>query len=446
MKRLAWLLPFGAAAALTACGQTGGGSLVPASRDAEVLKAIPVISPTPKPSKAPNVLKAIPVISPTPLPSVTPSPQPSEPPSKKTHTLKAIPVVSPTPTANPGLIGGLVNTVTGLACGLTGGVTCHVLAGTGPQGLPAGTAASQLPGLHPADLQSAYALPSTSGGRGQVVGIAVAYDDPNLEADLAVYRKAFGLPACTTANGCFKKIKPSGLLAGLLSGNQGWGQEASVDVDVVSAVCPNCKIVVVEASSDSPSALLAAAKTAVANGATVVSDSYSLAEYSAENDASYAIGVPFVFGAGDTGAGAQWPASSSHVIAVGGTSLARDGSARGWSETQWSQTGGGCSAFIAKPAWQSDDVCGGRTSNDIAAFADPNPGVAVYDSYLGTSPGWRTYGGTSVAAPIVAGAIALGGNGKSLLNASYIYAHAAALNDVNGADIRSGNGSPHGAL
>ncbi|MDB5073035.1 MAG: peptidase [Candidatus Eremiobacteraeota bacterium] len=347
-------------------------------------------------------------------------------------TLRAVPVdPSPTPTPNPGLIGTVVGLVSNLACGVTSGITCHVIPGPGPRGLPAGTPASSLAGLHPADLQDAYDLPSSTAGAGQVIGIAVAYDNPKLEADLAVYRATFGLPPCTSANGCFKKITPGGLLGGLLSGNQGWGQESSIDVQVASAVCPKCKIIVVEAGSDSPEALLAAAKTAVADGATVVSDSYSLSESASENDAAYAIGVPFVFGAGDWGAGAQWPASSSHVISVGGTSLARDGSARGWAETVWAATGGGCSAHIAKPAWQHDTGCTTRTSNDIAAFADPNPGVSVYDSYLSSSPGWRTYGGTSVSAPIVAGAIALAGNGKSaLLNASYIYAHADALNPV----------------
>jgi len=381
-------------------------------------------------------------------------------PGRDPMTLRAIPIYSPSPTPTPNVISGVVSTLTSLTCGVTAGLTCHVLSGTGPQGLPAGTAVADLPGLHPADLQSAYALPSATAGSGQTIGIAVAYDDPNLESDLAVYRAKFGLPACTTGNGCFTKVG-LGLLGSLLSGNQAWGQEASIDTQIASAVCPNCRLVVVEAASDSPAALLAAAQTAVAHGASVVSNSYSLAESSSENDASYAIGVPFVFGAGDAGAGATWPAASTHVIAVGGTSLARDGSARGWSESVWSGTGGGCSAYIAKPSWQHDAGCAKRTANDIAAFADPNPGVAVYDSYLSQYAGWRTYGGTSVSAPIVAGAIALAGNGKTaLLNAAHIYAGAAALNPVgsgqNGAcgtylceagtgySAPAGNGSPRG--
>ena len=385
---------------------------------------------------------------------------PGTPPGRA-PSLRAIPVYSPTPAPTPGLISGPVSAVGNITCGVTVGITCHVLSGAGPQGLAAGTAAAALPGLHPADLQRAYALASDAAGSGQTIGIVVAYDDPSLESDLAVYRAKFGLSPCTSSNGCFKKVG-LGLLGTLLGGNQGWGQEASIDTQIASAVCPKCRLIVVEAPSDSPAALLAAARTAVANGATVVSNSYSLDETASEDDASYAIGVPFVFGAGDAGAGAQWPAASTHAIAVGGTSLTRDGSARGWSESVWSGTGGGCSAYIAKPAWQHDTGCANRTANDIAAFADPNPGVAVYDSYLSQSAGWRTYGGTSVSAPIVAGAIALAGNGKSaLLDASHIYAHASALHPVatgrNGAcdsylcsagpgySAPAGNGSPNGA-
>ena len=109
-------------------------------------------------------------------------------------------------------------------------------------------------------------------------------------------------------------------------------------------------------------------------------------------------------------------------------------------------SGGGCSAYIAKPAWQPNDGCAGRSANDAAAFADPNPGVSVYDSYLSHGAGWRTYGGTSVAAPIVAGAIALAGNGTpALLDAGYIYAHAGALNPIGGGyNAIGGNGSPNG--
>ena len=384
-----------------------------------------------------------------------------------TGAVEPIPIYSPTPTpaANGligGLVGGLLNTVSGLLCGATGGLTCHIIQGVGPQGLAANTPAASLPGLHPADLQSAYNLPSSSAGAGQTIGIVVAYDDPSLESDLAVYRAKFGLPPCTTANGCFKKIPMPGFLGLPPAGDQVWAQETSLDVQIASAVCPNCKLIVVEAQQASLSSMLAAAQRAVASGATVLSNSYGQSEFSGEasQDANYALGVPVVFGAGDSGAGAEFPSSSSHVISVGGTSLQRDGSARGWSETVWSGSGGGCSAYIAKPSWQSDTGCTHRTANDVAAFADPNPGVSVYDSYLSSGAGWRTYGGTSVATPIVAGAIALGGNAASLQNASPLYSAALnaissgsdgscagyLCNAVTGYSAPAGNGSPNGAL
>src|SRR5215217_445540 len=61
-------------------------------------------------------------------------------------------------------------------------------------------------GYGPDDLQAAYRLPSESAGRGQRVYIVDAYDSPTAEADLAVYRAQYGLPACTTDNGCFQKL------------------------------------------------------------------------------------------------------------------------------------------------------------------------------------------------------------------------------------------------
>ena len=372
---------------------------------------------------------------------------------------KAVPITSPTPTPS-GLVGNLTSTLGSVLCGVAGGVTCGVVAGAGPQGLPAGTDAASLPGLHPADLQSAYGLGQAVGHA--TVGIVVAYDNPKLESDLGVYRAKYGLPACTTANGCFKKIVAGGLIGSLIGGDQGWGQESSLDVDMVSAACPSCRILVVEATSASLSALRSAAATAVANGATVLSASFVAPEYSGEmnDDASWSFGVPLIAGAGDSGYGAGWPAASSHAIAVGGTSLARSGNARGWTESVWAGSGGGCSAYAPKPSWQHDGGCAHRTLNDISAMADPNPGVSVYDSYLSNQPGWRTYGGTSVATPLVASAIAASGASHAFLNAAAVYAIAPYLNDVlsgsngncdsylcsagAGYDGPSGNGSPPG--
>jgi subtilase family serine protease len=287
-------------------------------------------------------------------------------------------------------------------------------------------------GYHPADLQKAYNLPSATAGYGQTIGIIVAYDDPNAESDLAVYRSKFNLGSCTTANGCFRKIPQNGANS-LPATDQGWGQEASVDLDMASAVCPHCRIVLVEASSANVSDLVTAIETAISNGATVVSNSYEALEQSgliAYDSALNHPGVPIVAGAGDSGFGVGWPASSAHVTAVGGTTLKTSLNARGFTETVWSATGSGCSAFIQKPAWQHDSGCAMRTVADVAAVADPNTGVAVYDTYISSGGGWLEFGGTSVATPIVAGAYALAGNGASITGASSIYQHASALFDV----------------
>jgi subtilase family serine protease len=287
-------------------------------------------------------------------------------------------------------------------------------------------------GYHPADLQKAYNLPSGSAGYGQTVGIIVAYDNPNAESDLAAYRSKFNLGACTAANGCFRKIPQSGATA-LPAPDQGWGQETSVDLDMVSAVCPHCKLLLVEASSSNVADLVNAIQTAISNGATVVSNSYEAVEQSAFLAYDSALnhpGVPIVAGAGDSGFGVGWPASSAYVTAVGGTTLKKSWNARGFTETAWSASGSGCSAYIQKPSWQHDSGCSMRTVADVAAVADPNTGVAVYDTFLSSGGGWLEFGGTSVAAPIVAGAYALAGNGASVTGASSIYQHPNALNDI----------------
>lgn len=292
-------------------------------------------------------------------------------------------------------------------------------------------------GYFPADLQAAYNLTSASAaaGGGQTIGIVDAYDDPKAESDLATYRSTFGLPPCTTANGCFRKVDQSGGTH-YPRANGGWAQEISLDLDMASAICPNCHLLLVEAKTASLANLGTAVNTAVALGATVVSNSYGGSDLS---DASYGSyynhpGVAITASSGDNGYGVEYPASSGYVTAVGGTSLTRDGATtRGWAETVWSGAGSGCSAYNAQPAWQStvDTGCANRAVADVAADADPNTGVAVYDSYAyqGQS-GWLQFGGTSVASPIIASVYALAGNAASVTYASYPYAHPAALNDV----------------
>ncbi len=299
--------------------------------------------------------------------------------------------------------------------------------------------ASSPSGFFPADLQAAYALPSSTAGVGQTVAIVDAYNDPNVQNDLNVYRAQFGLPACTVANGCFRVVSGTGS-SKLPRSNGGWAQEISLDVDMASAICPNCHILLVEATSASMSALGQAVNTAVSLGATVISNSYGGGESSLDTsyDSSYFNhpGVMITASAGDSGYGAQYPAASKYVTAVGGTSLVRDSSARGFSETVWSGSGSGCSAYDAQPSWQSSlsaitSVCSKRAEADVSAVANPSTGVAVYDSYSyqGYS-GWLVFGGTSVSSPIIASVYALAGNGATLTNASYAYAHTSSLNDV----------------
>jgi len=291
--------------------------------------------------------------------------------------------------------------------------------------------ASSPTGFNPSDLQRAYNLPSATAGAGQTVAIVDAYNDPNAEADLATYRSYFHQSACTTANGCFKKVNQNGGTS-YPSNNASWSQEISLDLDMVSAICPNCHILLVEATSPTNANLGIAVNTAVRLGAKAVSNSYGGSEFSGESSyASYYNhpGVAITASSGDSGYGVQVPAAYNTVTAVGGTSLTYRNGVR--SESAWSGSGSGCSAYIAKPGWQSDSGCRNRTVADVSAVADPNTGVSVYDSYAyqGQS-GWLVFGGTSVSSPIIASVYALAGNEASITYSSYPYSHRGNLNDV----------------
>jgi hypothetical protein len=293
--------------------------------------------------------------------------------------------------------------------------------------------ADLIAGYQPDDLQLAYNVPIGQGG-GQTIGIVVAMNDPNAASDLAVYRSTFGLPPCTTSSGCLRIVAQNGSTS-LPASDQSWAQELSIDLDMASAICPNCKLLVVEANSADIDNLTASVATAVSKGATVVSNSYSTPETAAtaaENSEWNHPGVPIVAGAGDNGYGVGWPASSSYVTAVGGTTLLPVVEDTMFLETAWADTGSGCSAYIAKPSWQHDALCKRRTVNDVAAIANPVPGVAVYDTYFASSSnaGWNVFGGTSVATPIVAAMYALAGNGTSVNSAQGIYQHPSALNNI----------------
>ncbi len=288
-------------------------------------------------------------------------------------------------------------------------------------------------GFSPAGLQRAYGL-DASRGSGQTVAVIDAYDDPSAESDLAVYRRTFGLPGCTTANGCFKKIDENGG-TGFPRANRGWTGEISLDLDMVSAICPKCHILLAEASTARITDLGAAVDTAVSLGAKFVSNSYGVAESSADTtyDQRYFNhpGVVVTAAAGDGGYATSYPAASRYVTAVGGTTLTPSRhTARGYTETVWGHsgsgaTGSGCSRYDAKPAWQTDSGCTKRTDADVSAIADPDTGVAVYDRH------WVVYGGTSASSPIIAATYALAGTpATGSYPSSYPYTHPFALYHV----------------
>ncbi|PZR62374.1 MAG: peptidase S8 [Candidatus Eremiobacter antarcticus] len=295
-------------------------------------------------------------------------------------------------------------------------------------------------GYTPCDLWAAYNLNPAGGGFGQTIAVVDAFDDPNAESDLAVYRNQFGLPACTTANGCFRKLNQNGVQGNYAGADTGWSQEISLDLDMASAICPNCRLLLVEGNSNAFSDLAAAVNAAVAAGAAIVSNSYSGTEtaglVAAYGPAYDHPGVLMTVASGDGGfGGPRFPDDLNTVVSVGGTTLH---SIRPRSESAWSGAGSGCSAvassLTAQPSWQRADnrirhACSNRAYADVSADADPNTGVDAYDSF--NMGGWLVFGGTSVGSPLIAGVFALAGNASSA-GPSYPYAHSQALNDVSG--------------
>src|SRR5579875_697215 len=360
------------------------------------------------------------------------------------------------------------------SCGAaqSGAATCHAIylsqgaakpgKGTGggstnsvTNGCPTNpTAGNTYPGYTACDVENAYALStaSASNGSGETVAIVDAYNDPNAFNDVNTYRSEFGIPLLTNGT-TFKQVNQTGGTK-LPRNNGGWAQEISLDLDMVSAVCPNCNILLVEASSNSNTNLFTAENYAAAH-ASYVSNSYGESEFSGEtSDDTYFNhpGVVITASSGDGGYGVEYPAASPYVTAVGGTSLTKCSSTRGWCESVWSTSstegaGSGCSAYEAQQSWQNianitgnvdvsgtttlEGNCAKRAVADVSATADPYHGVDVYDSYSyqGVS-GWLVFGGTSVASPLVASVYALAGNASSVTYGSYPYSHTSSLNDV----------------
>jgi hypothetical protein len=326
-------------------------------------------------------------------------------------------------------------------------------------------------GLGPADLASAYKLSSAKTSTA-TIAIVDAFDYPNAESDLATYRSQFGLPPCTKANGCLKIVNQNGQtspLPGKAPANDDWTVESALDLDMASAACPTCKLVLVEAQDDQSDGLFVAQNTAAAMaGVVAISDSWggpsNGSDATMDSQFFNHTNVNIFVASGDngnTGATPDYPSTSAHVIAVGGTSLVKSSSnARGWTEGAWSGAGSSCSKVNSKPSFQnvvSASTCDKRAASDVSAVADPNTGLAVFNAGAG---GWITVGGTSAASPFVAGVYARYGITPAN-DASFAYAHSSQFFDVTtgkngtcggalcnagaGWDGPTGLGSPNGA-
>jgi hypothetical protein len=354
---------------------------------------------------------------------------------------------------------------------------CEIIAGPLPSvatGVPlyegGGT---ETGGLTPAELQQAYGL-TGKGGKESTIAVVDAGNDPNANSDLKVYRKEYGLPECTEENKCFRKVDSKGETEKEAELNKTEfppptaGAEISLDVDMVSAACPECHILLVEATSGSVSALGAAEEEAVTLKATAITNSWNLGfeknnpadkkaceaqecitseEETADNHYFDHPGIPIFFSGGDYGYAVRYPAVSQYVIAVGGTTLTKEKepykTERKWTEKVWSNpaieddvkgrgTGSGCSLYEPKPRWQTVaayKACTHRLQNDVSADADwVNSPVSIYDSY--DSVGWQTNGGTSASSPFVAGVEGLDSSFVRSLGAEAFYKHPSSFWDI----------------
>ena len=333
-------------------------------------------------------------------------------------------------------------------------------------------------GYSPSQIRTAYGLNNitfgtvTGDGSGQTIAIVDAYDDPAFvsstdpnfsSSDLAIFDQTFGLPDPPSftkynQNGQTTNLPGTDPAAG--SGNGDWEMEEALDIEWAHAMAPGASIDLIEASSDSDpnnvDLFTAVATAASLPGVSVVSMSWGLNEISSElsNDSTFVTpsghqGVTFIAASGDSGSPGYYPAYSPNVLATGGTTLHLNANNTIQSETAWSGSGGGTSQFEPEPVYQDGvQSTGKRTIPDVAWNADPNTGVAVYDSFDQTqdgSAGWIPIGGTSVAAPSWSGLIAIANQGRVLAGASSLDGPSQTLpalytvssNDFN--DITSGS-------
>jgi hypothetical protein len=304
-------------------------------------------------------------------------------------------------------------------------------------------------GYCPNDLQDAYKLPSLTAGKDKVVAIVDAFGYNNVASDLDKYRSTMGLPPCKTSDKCFRVLNQQGKSSPLppqgTGSNSGWLGEESLDVQMVSAICPHCKIILIQTADNSDDNLVVGEKTAE-KLAKFVSNSWGGTPEGPDDPTFHKPGVVITAAAGDCGGGytpacegggPQQPCSYTYVVCVGGTHLNRANNARGWDETVWNDwtfdecggpcgaTGSGCSVAIAKPAWQTDHGCKMRSEADVSATAAVSAPVIVYNSELGCTPPkcFWDFGGTSVSTPIIASVFALADNPAAQTGAEGIWKH-----------------------
>ncbi len=283
----------------------------------------------------------------------------------------------------------------------------------------------------PAYLEQAYDLSylSQTGGSADTVAIVDAYDDPTAEADLAMYRSTYGLPACTSQSGCFNKVNENGATSPLPAADASWDVEISLDLDAVSAICPRCHILLVEAASSYDTDLDAGVQTAAAMGANQISASWTFTASGTPSGSYTFPGVATVAASGDQGyvgpGEDDYPAAFPGVTAAGGTTLtpASTAGARGFNEGAWSGGGSGCDVNFGQPSYQPDAGCAGRAYADLSADANPSTGLNVYNN--GT---WGLIGGTSLSTPLIAAYYAITGAPAS--TPQWAYDDSAQLNDI----------------
>jgi subtilase family serine protease len=318
-----------------------------------------------------------------------------------------------------------------------------VNAATGAVAHPADIGATAPQTGSPAWLQWAYDLEglSAQGPSGtDTVAIVDPYGYNSAENDLAYFRSTFGLPACTTADGCFEKVNqagqqsnypadPSGCSPGSRNCNAGWITETALDLDTISAICPACHLLLVQATTNADADLAAAELTAASLSPQQISNSWSWTGDNNYNNDFDPSNIAVVAATGDGGYNTFGvPAELPHVTAAGGTTLPAGDNARGFAETAWSGTASGCATGVTKPSWQTDTGCASRTVADLSADSDVNTGAIAYDTEVDN--GFFAAGGTSVASPLIAAYYALVGGGAGVGGASWAYSHAGALNDI----------------